>query len=221
MLKSAWRSYDEKQVMQLETIAAQYKLFLNDGKTERECVTQTVRMAEKAGYVDLQDILLGKKPLQDKIYTALMGKTVALYHLGETPLEQGMQIVAAHIDSPRLDLKQHPLYEERGMAYFDTHYYGGIKKYQWVTLPLAMHGVVVKKDGTSVEIKIGEQEDEPVIGVTDLLVHLAGEQLDKKAAKVVEGEALDLLVGNRPLTGEEKEAVKKQVLYLLKERYDI
>ena len=221
MQKSAWMSYGEKQVQQLETIAAQYKVFLNDGKTERECVTQTVQMAEKAGYVDLQEILSGKKPLQDKIYTTLMGKTIALFHLGETSLEQGMLIVAAHIDSPRLDLKQHPLYEERGMAYFDTHYYGGIKKYQWVTLPLAMHGVVVKKDGTSVEIKIGEQKDEPVIGVTDLLVHLAGEHLDKKAAKVVEGEALDLLVGNRPLAGEEKEAVKKQVLHLLKERYDI
>ena len=146
MQKSAWMSYGEKQVQQLETIAAQYKVFLNDGKTERECVTQTVQMAEKAGYVDLQEILSGKKPLQDKIYTTLMGKTIALFHLGETSLEQGMQIVAAHIDSPRLDLKQHPLYEERGMAYFDTHYYGGIKKYQWVTLPLAMHGGVVKME---------------------------------------------------------------------------
>ena len=151
----------------------------------------------------------------------MMDKSIALFHLGNAPLEQGMQIVAAHVDSPRLDLKQHPLYEETGMAYMDTHYYGGIKKYQWVTLPLAIHGVVIRKDGTKLDIVIGEHEDDPVIGVTDLLVHLAGEQLEKTGSKVIEGEALDLLVGNQPLKNEEKDAVKANVLKLLHQKYGI
>ena len=159
--------------------------------------------------------------MQNKVYAVSMDKTVALFQLGKEPLEQGMQIVAAHIASPRLDLKQHPLYEDSGLAYLDTHYYGGIKKYQWVTLPLAIHGVVIKKDGTRVELKIGEKEDDPVIGVTDLLVHLAGEQLEKAGSKVVEGEALDVLVGNRPLEGEEKDAVKAQILHLLEHQYGL
>lgn len=219
MGKKAWEQYDEAQLAKLEMLAKQYRQFLDTGKTERECAREAVRQAEAAGYVNLQDVLDGKMPMQDKLYTIAMDKTVALFQLGKAPLEQGMQIVAAHIDSPRLDLKQHPLYEEAGMAYLDTHYYGGIKKYQWVTLPLAIHGVVVKKDGTTVELNIGEKEDEPVIGVTDLLVHLAGEQLEKKGNKVVEGEALDLLVGNRPLAGKEKDAVKAYILELLQEQY--
>ena len=221
MGKNAWKDYDEAQLQQVMQLAEGYKQFLNAGKTERECAREVVRQAEAAGYVDLQDIIEGRKPMQTKVYAVSMEKTVALFQLGKAPLEQGMQIVAAHIYSPRLDLKQNPLYEESGMAYWDTHYYGGIKKYQWVTLPLAIHGVVMKKDGSRVELNIGEQDDEPVIGVTDLLVHLAGEQLDKKGAKVVEGEALDLLVGNRPVTGEEKDAVKAQILKILEQQYNI
>ncbi len=219
MSKNAWEQYDEVQLKQLEVLSKQYRQFLDTGKTERECTREAMRQAESAGYVNLQDILDGKLPMQSKVYAVAMDKTIALFQLGKQPLEQGMQIVAAHIDSPRLDLKQHPLYEEAGMAYFDTHYYGGIKKYQWVTLPLAIHGVVVKKDGTLLELNIGEHDDDPVIGVTDLLVHLSGEQLEKKGSKVVEGEALDLLVGNRPLAGQEKDAVKAYILDLLKEQY--
>lgn len=221
MEKCAWKNYDTEQMQQLQLLADQYKQFLNSGKTERECARETVREAEAAGYVDLQDVLDGRAPMQNKLYAVSMDKTVALFQLGKEPLEQGMQIVAAHIDSPRLDLKQHPLYEDSGLAYLDTHYYGGIKKYQWVTLPLALHGVVIKKDGTRVELNIGEKEDDPVIGVTDLLVHLAGEQLEKAGSKVVEGEALDVLVGNRPLEGEEKDAVKAQILHLLEQQYGL
>jgi len=221
MEKNAWKNYDAAELQQLEALSVRYKQFLDAGKTERECAREAVRLAEAQGYVDLQAVIAGKKPMQQKLYAVAMDKTVALFQLGKAPLEQGMQIVAAHIDSPRLDLKQTPFYEESGMAYWDTHYYGGIKKYQWVTLPLAIHGVVVKKDGTCVDLNIGEQETDPVIGVTDLLVHLAGEQLDKKGAKVVEGEALDLLVGNRPLPGVEKDAVKAQLLQLLQETYGI
>lgn len=180
MGKNAWKNYDEAQLQQVMQLAEGYKQFLNAGKTERECAREVVRQAEAAGYVDLQDIIEGRKAMQTKVYAVSMEKTVALFQLGKAPLEEGMQIVAAHIDSPRLDLKQNPLYEEGGMAYWDTHYYGGIKKYQWVTLPLAIHGVVMKKDGSRDGIEYGEQDDEPVIGVTDLLVHLAGEQLDKK-----------------------------------------
>lgn len=219
--KNAWKTYDEQQLQQVEVLANQYKQFLDAGKTERECAKEVIRQAEAAGYIDLQEMIAGKKPMQDKVYAVSMDKTVALFQLGKAPLEQGMQIVAAHIDSPRLDLKQNPLYEENGMAYLDTHYYGGIKKYQWVTLPLAIHGIVVKKDGTQIYLNIGEKEDDPVIGVTDLLVHLAGEQLDKKGAKVIEGEALDLLVGNRPLVDAEKNAVKERILQILQEQYNI
>lgn len=216
-----WQKYDEKQLQQLEMLAKGYKQFLDGGKTERECVRQAIGQAETLGYVNLEDVLSGAKPMQAKVYGVAMDKTVALFHLGKQPLEQGMQIVAAHIDSPRLDLKQKPLYEDSGMAYLDTHYYGGIKKYQWVTLPLAIHGVVIKKDGSRIDLSIGEEENDPVLGVTDLLVHLAGEQLDKKGAKVVEGEALDLLVGNRPLAGVEKDGVKQRILQLLHEQYQI
>ncbi len=221
MAKTAWESYDDAQLGMVEITAKHYKEFLDAGKTERECVREAVHMANLADYVNLQDVLDGKVPMQSKVYAVMMEKSIALFHLGTEPLEQGMQIVAAHVDSPRLDLKQHPLYEDSGMAYMDTHYYGGIKKYQWVTLPLAIHGVVIRKDGTKLNITIGEHEDDPVIGVTDLLVHLAGEQLEKSGSKVVEGEALDLLVGNQPLKGEEKDAVKANVLKLLQQKYGI
>ena len=155
MGKKAWEQYDTAQLEQLEALAKRYRRFLDTGKTERECTREAARQAEAAGYVNIEDVLSGNVAMQDKLYAVWMDKTIALFQLGKQPLEQGMQIVAAHIDSPRLDLKQHPLYEEAGMAYFDTHYYGGIKKYQWVTLPLAIHGVVMKKDGTTIELKIG------------------------------------------------------------------
>ena len=221
MSKSAWKTYQEKELKEVETLSDGYKQFLDLGKTERECEQEAIRQAEAAGYINLQDVIDGKKEMQKKVYMAGMDKTVALFHLGKQPLEKGMKIVAAHIDSPRLDLKQNPLYEDGDMAYLDTHYYGGIKKYQWVTLPLAIHGVVVKKDGTKVQVNIGEKPEDPVVCVTDLLVHLSQEQLERKGSKVVEGEALDLLVGNKPLEGAEKEAVKEQILALLKEQYDI
>lgn len=221
MTESAWKKYSDSQLQELETLAVSYRAFLDGGKTERECVNITVEMAEQAGYVNLDQILQGKKPLQDKLYAVFMNKTIALFHLGKQPLEQGMQIMGAHIDSPRLDLKQTPLYEENGMAYWDTHYYGGIKKYQWVTLPLAIHGVVAKKDGSVIPLNIGENPEDPVIGITDLLVHLAGDQLEKKGNKVVEGEALDVLIGNRPLNGAEKDEVKQGILRCLKDYYNI
>lgn len=221
MAKTAWESYDETQLGMVDVTARLYKEFLNAGKTERECVREAAHMAELHDYVNLQDVLDGKVPMQEKVYAVMMDKSIALFHMGKQSLEAGMQIVAAHVDSPRLDLKQHPLYEESNLAYMDTHYYGGIKKYQWVTLPLAIHGVVVRKDGSKLDIVIGEHEDDPVIGVTDLLVHLAGEQLEKTGGKVIEGEALDLLVGNQPLKGEEKDAVKANVLKLLQQKYSI
>lgn len=218
---NAWKSYTKKQLKELEKLNKNYRAFLDAGKTERECVIEIVKQAEDAGYVNLDKILAKKQSVKagDKVYAVCMKKTIALFNIGTQPLEQGMNILGAHIDSPRLDVKQNPLYENGDMAYLDTHYYGGIKKYQWVTLPLAIHGVVVKKDGSVVDIVIGEKEDDPVFCVTDLLIHLAGEQQEKKANKVIEGENLDILFGSLPLKNEEKEGVKKGVLKLLKEQY--
>lgn len=213
--KNIWETYDAKQLKELEKLCAEYRDFLDRGKTERECIDTIVNMLEEAGYVELQKaVAAGKKLKQgDKVYAVWMNKSIAIYQLGSKPIEEGLNILGAHIDSPRIDVKQNPLYEEGGIAYLDTHYYGGVKKYQWVTLPLALHGVIVKKDGTTVELNIGEEEDDPVFFISDLLIHLAGEQLEKKAAKVIEGEALDLIVGNRPLVlapGKEKDADKKE-----------
>ena len=207
-------------------IAKEYKEFLDQGKTERECVTRAVEMAKERGYKNLTDFIENKTPIKagDKIYATYMKKAIALFQIGTVPMEKGMNILGAHIDSPRLDLKQNPLYEEGGFAYFDTHYYGGIKKYQWVTLPLAIQGVVAKKDGEVVEISIGQKDEDPVFCITDLLIHLAGEQMEKKAAKVIEGEHLDVLIGLNALEDlgkEEKETVKKNVLNILKEQYGI
>ena len=209
--------------MQLEELCGRYRAFLDAGKTERECVDISVRAAEAAGYRNLSEIIKEKKTLKtgDKVYAVWMKKSIALFQIGEEPLEEGIRILGAHIDSPRLDIKQNPLYEDGGLAFLDTHYYGGIKKYQWVALPLAIHGVVVKTDGESVKVTIGEQEEDPVFCVTDLLVHLAGEQMEKKASKVIEGEALDILFGSRPLKGQEKDAVKHGILRLLQEKYGI
>ncbi len=216
--KNIWLKYNEEDLAQLEGLNAGYLQFLNAGKTERECVEEIVRQAKAAGYKELSEVK-GELKTGDRVYVEWMHKSIALFQIGTRPLEEGMNILGAHIDSPRLDLKQNPLYEESGFAYLDTHYYGGIKKYQWVTLPLAVHGVVVKKDGTSLNVVIGEEATDPVLLVTDLLIHLSAKQLEAKAAKVIEGEKLDILVGSRPLKGEEKDAVKAGILKLLKEKY--
>ena len=214
--KNAWLDYTEQDEKELEQTARAYRLFLDAGKTERECVEELVRQAEAAG----EKIKTG-----DKIYAVGMKKIMALFHIGQEPLENGMNILGAHIDSPRLDVKQNPLYEDTDLAYLDTHYYGGVKKYQWVALPLAIHGVAVKKDGTVVKVAVGEEEADPVVYITDLLIHLAGKQMQKKAAEVIEGENLDILIGSRPLKDldddKKKEAVKANVLNILKEKYDI
>lgn len=220
---NAWTTYEGKDLVKLTDLNEDYKEFLSNGKTERECVRQSVALAQKAGYKDLNEMIASKTPLKtgDKVYRVWMEKTIVLFQIGKEPLEAGLNILGAHIDSPRLDLKQNPLYEDTEMALLDTHYYGGVKKYQWVTLPMALHGVVVKKDGTKIELSIGEKEDEPVVGITDLLIHLSGKQMEKKASVVIEGEDLNVLIGSRPLKGEEKDAVKKQMLDLLKEEYNI
>ena len=219
--KYAWHEYDDAAISSLEALAADYRTFLDEGKTERECAAQSIARAEAAGYRNLQDVLAAGEPVKagDKIYAVHMNKLLALFNIGTNPIEEGMNILGAHIDSPRLDVKQNPLYEDSNLAFFDTHYYGGIKKYQWVTLPLAIHGVVVKKDGTIIELSIGEKESDPVFCVTDLLPHLGQEQMEKKGATVIEGEALDLLIASRPVTGELKDGVTKFLDAVLREEY--
>ncbi len=232
--KNVWETYDENQLQELEQHAKEYMDFLDNGKTERECIDLIVNKIEQEGYRELQVLIKENQPLKkgDKVYAVWMNKSIVMFQIGEKPMEEGMNILGAHIDSPRLDVKQNPMYEEGGFAYLDTHYYGGVKKYQWVTIPLAIHGVVMKKDGTTIEINVGDHEDDPVFFVSDLLIHLAAEQLEKKASKVIEGEALDIIIGNKPLTinkdsadekdkKDAKEAVKKGVLSILKESYDI
>ncbi len=221
--KNVWTNYGKKELAELEKLNKNYRHFLDHGKTERECVKAAVKQAKKEGFKDLKEVIRSGEKLQagDRVYDVFMEKAIALFIIGSKDMEKGMNILGAHIDSPRLDLKQNPLYEDTELAYLDTHYYGGIKKYQWVAIPLALHGVVAKKDGSVVEINIGEEEEDPVFCISDLLIHLSGEQMEKKGAKVVEGEALNLLIGNMPLKDEEKDAVKKNVLNLLKEKYDI
>ena len=238
---NAWTKYSPAQTEELEALCAEYRDFLSRGKTERECVALTVEMAEACGYRNLSELIENGETVKagDKIYAVNMGKAVILFKVGTRPIEQGMNILGAHIDSPRLDVKQNPLYEDSGFAYLDTHYYGGIKKYQWVALPLAIHGVVAKKNGELVNVVIGEDEADPVVSVTDLLPHLAANQMQKKASVVIEGEKLDVLIGSRPLKADvddaedekvedaenekakEKETVKANILKLLKEKYDI
>lgn len=221
--ENAWNGYETEELKKVDALNQEYRTFLNEGKTERECVKLAVKMAEEAGYRDLKEVIAKKETLKagDKVYAVGMKKMISLFQIGKKPLEEGMAILGAHIDSPRLDIKQNPLYEEGGFAYLDTHYYGGIKKYQWVTLPLAIHGVIAKKDGTVVDVKIGEDKEDSVFCVTDLLIHLSADRMEKKANKVIEGEELDLLFGSKPLKGKEKEAVKESVLALLKEKYDM
>ena len=220
---NAWKTYDEKALKALEKTAAAYRRYLDDGKTERECVTETVEMAEKAGYKNLDDLIKAETALKagDKVYVNCMGKAIMLFHLGKQPLVKGMNIVGSHIDSPRIDLKQNPFYEDSDFAYADTHYYGGVKKYQWVARALALHGVICKKDGSVVEIAIGEKDDDPVVGISDLLIHLSAEQMSKKASEVITGEGLDITIGGRPLKDEDKNAVMANILGILKEKYGI
>ena len=221
--KNVWNSYSEEQLKEVEAFAREYMDFLDAGKTERECVDTLVNLIEKEGYVELNALLESGSKIKpgDKIYAVNMNKCLVMYQIGKKPMKEGMNILGAHIDSPRLDVKQNPVYEDSSIAYLDTHYYGGVKKYQWVAIPLSLHGVVVKKDGTTVEINVGDNEDDPVFFVSDLLVHLAGEQMEKKASKVIEGEALDLIVGNIPVKDKDKDAVTAGVLNILKESYGI
>ena len=221
--KNAWNKYDDAQIEKVMQYNEEYKKFLSTCKTERECVKEAICQAEEKGYKDLKKIIEKNKKVKagDKLYYNHMDKALVLFLVGEEPLEKGMKILGAHIDSPRLDIKQNPLYEDTEMAFLDTHYYGGVKKYQWVTLPMALHGVVIKKNGTKVDIVIGEEEGDPVVGISDLLPHLAGEQMKKNASIVVEGEDLNILIGSMPLKDVEKDAVKENILKLLKEKYDI
>ena len=217
----AWKKYSKEEKEKVFQFSEDYRVFLSNCKTERECVTEFVKDAEAHGYRNLDDVIKNGEKLKagDTVYVSIMGKTLAMFKIGSEPLENGMNILGAHIDSPRLDLKQNPLYEDTGLALLDTHYYGGVKKYQWVALPLAIHGVVAKKDGTVEQVVIGEDDNDPVVGISDLLIHLAANQLEKTGSKVVEGEDLNILFGSIPLVGEEKEPVKKYILELLNEKY--
>lgn len=216
--KNTWEKYKDtlNEVMEYNE---GYKDYISKNKTERACVKDSIRLAKEKGFKPL-DSFETLKP-GDKVYVNNRDKNIALFVIGNKPLTEGMRILGAHIDSPRMDLKQNPLYESEGFVLADTHYYGGVKKYQWVTIPLSLYGVVAKKDGTVVDVVIGEDDNDPVVGISDLLIHLAAEQLDKKAAKVIEGENLDVTLGNMPLVGEKKDAVKANILKLLKDKYDI
>ena len=236
----AWKKYDEASLDELEALAVDYIDFISENKTERECAAAAIAAAEDAGYDSLADCIAAGTPVGpgSKLWACAQGKAVILVHVGAAPISEGMNILGAHIDSPRLDIKQNPLYETNDFALLDTHYYGGIKNYQWTALPLALHGVVAKTDGAVVEVNIGDDPNEPVFCVTDLLPHLGSQQMDKKGSKVVEGEDLDVLVGNRPLaaTGADeaddgagkaegdkasKDPVKAYVLALLSDKYGI
>lgn len=223
--KNMWKQYTDAQCLEVEQLSERYKKCLNAGKTERECVVLGIAMAKNAGYRDLNECIKEGTQLKagDKVYAECMGKALVLFQIGTEPLENGMNILGAHVDSPRLDIKQNPLYEDSDMAFLDTHYYGGIKKYQWVTIPLALHGTVAKKDGSSINVVIGEDEKDPVLVISDLLIHIAQEQMEKKANVVIEGEKLDVLVGTKPLTEteEEKDLVKASILKYLKDNYDM
>ena len=219
--ENAWKKYQDKK--EVFDFCEEYKNFMSCCKTERECVSRMVDLAVKAGYENLEEVIASGKELKpgDKVYANNMGKTLAMYIIGEEPMEKGMRILGAHVDSPRLDLKQNPLYEDTELALLDTHYYGGVKKYQWVTLPMALHGVVVKKNGEIVQVSIGEKAEEPVVAISDRLIHLSGKQMQKNASEVVEGENLNVLIGSIPLEDQEEEPVKAQILQILKESYGI
>lgn len=218
--KNVWKLYSREERMAVEELSSSYRHFLDAGKTERECVLEAVRLAEETGYLSLESLIQSGRPLKpgDKVYAVHMEKSAAFFQIGEAPLEEGLNIVGSHVDSPRLDIKQVPCYEEAGNVYLDTHYYGGIKKYQWFAIPLALHGVAVKKDGTAVEVCIGEKEDDPVLAITDLLPHLGKERNEQKVKDFFDAEKMDLLVGNQPL---EDGTAKDHILKILHERYGI
>ena len=217
--KNTWSKYQDQDYKNVMDFNEGYKAYISEGKTERACVKASIRLAKEYGFKDISEF--DSLKAGDKVYVVNKKKNIALFVMGEKPLVEGMRILGAHIDSPRLDLKQNPLYESDGFALLDTHYHGGVKKYQWVTIPLSLHGVVVKKDGSVIDVVIGEDDNDPVVGITDLLIHLSATQLQKTADKVIEGENLDVNVGSIPLDSEEKDAVKANVLKLLKEKYDI
>lgn len=221
--KNAWLSYSQADLENVEALSARYRAFLDAGKTERECARRMYDEARSHGYRELSDAVREGVPPRpgDKLMTLCMDKSLVLFVVGEEPLERGMNLVGAHIDSPRIDVKQNPLFEDEGLCCLDTHYYGGIKKYQWLTIPLALHGVVAKTDGTKIDIALGEAEGDPVLGISDLLAHLSKDQLDKKAGALIDGESMDVIVGSRPLPGEEKQPVKARILQLLNEKYGI
>ncbi|EOR25939.1 aminopeptidase 1 [Clostridium sartagoforme AAU1] len=220
--KNPWQKYLGNKKEELFDFCNGYIDYMSLCKTERECVLTSIDMAMALGYRDLEEVIENEEELKpgDKVFINNKDKALALFLIGEEPLEKGMRIIGSHVDSPRLDLKQNPLYEDSDLAMMETHYYGGVKKYQWVTLPLALHGVVIKKDGTKIDVVIGEESSDPVVGISDLLIHLSADQLQKKANVVIEGEDLNLLVGNMPLEGSEKDAVKANILNILKEKYD-
>ena len=215
--KNAWKKYEDKKVIM--DFNEGYKDFISNNKSERLIVKESIRLLEEKGYVNADKVKTLKAG--DKVYFVNKKKSLVAYLIGKKPLVEGLRILGAHVDSPRLDLKENPIYEANGFALADTHYYGGVKKYQWVTIPLSLHGVVCKKDGTTVEVNIGEDAKDPIVGITDLLIHLSADQLQKSGAKVIEGEALDVTLGNMPLSEEEKNPVKANVLRILKEKYDI
>ncbi len=221
--KNIYVHCSDEKLSSIQNFNEDYKAFLSYGKTERLCVKQATKLAQEKGFILLDDIINQHKEIKagDKIYAINKNKNIVLFKIGTKPVVDGLRILGAHIDSPRLDVKQNPLYQKDDFALLDTHYYGGIKKYQWVTIPLALHGVVIKKDGTTIDVNIGEEKGDPIFGISDLLIHLSADQLQKPASKVIEGEDLDLTIGSMPLKGEEKEAVKKNVLKLLKDKYDI
>ena len=228
--QNAWGKYPEgKKREAVYQFAEDYRKFISDCKTERECVTEFEKKAVNAGFLKLEDVIEKGTALKAgvKIIANNMGKGIAMFVIGKKPIEEGMNILGAHIDSPRMDLKQDPLYEDTDFALLDTHYYGGIKKYQWVTLPLALHGVIVKKDGTVVQVNIGDKPGDPVFGVSDLLIHLSADQLEKKGAKVIEGENLDLIIGSIPQAEDKddkeavKEKVKANILRILEAEYGV
>lgn len=230
--KNAWEKYTQSDLKKIDEFSSKYINFISECKTERECVDSVVNIIEEAGFVNIISLVKTNKKLKagDKVYAVNMNKNVAMFIIGKNMFDGGMNILGAHIDSPRMDVKQNPLYEDGELTYLDTHYYGGIKKYQWVTIPLALHGVIVKKDGTTVIVNIGEEDDDPVFFVSDLLIHLAADQMEKKAAKVVEGEALDIIIGHKPLVVKKtkkfedeksKLSSKDNILDILKKTYDI
>ncbi len=217
--KNIWKDASQEKVNAIMNFCEDYKHFISVGKTERICVKEALKIAESKGFKNLHDVKTAN--VGDKLYLINKNKNIILFTVGQKPVKEGLRVLGAHIDSPRLDIKQNPLYEKDGFALLDTHYYGGVKKYQWVTIPLAIHGVIIKKEGTTVNVAIGDDENDPVLGISDLLIHLAGDQMQKTASKVIEGEDLDVTFGSIPLKDEEKNAVKANILKMLNEKYQI